>query len=182
MSGRSIELTEAIRTARLELAPLRPEDADEMVKVLADPALYVFTGDRPPSLAELQARYAAQTVGRSGDGTETWHNWIVRLRPDGVAIGYVQATIRRAESAADVAWLIGTPWQGRGFATEAARAMLHWLRRNGVGFVTAHVHSDHGASAAVAGRIGLEPTDELEDGERIWRSNERDSRPPGRPL
>jgi RimJ/RimL family protein N-acetyltransferase len=162
-------LAEQLATARLDLIPLRPEDADEMVGVLADPRLYRFTGGVPPSRDELLARYERQSAGHSADGTEEWHNWIVRWRPAGEAIGFVQATIVDPRGPADIAWLIGVPWQGRGFASEAARALVAWLERSGVSLITAHIHPDHRASAAVAARAGLEPTDRIDDGERVWQ-------------
>ncbi len=162
-------LAEQIATPQLELIPLRPLDADEMVNILADARLYAFTGGNPPNRDELRARYERQSAGHSADGTEEWHNWIVRRRPESEAIGFVQATIVGTRGPADVAWVIGVPWQGRGFATEAAQALVAWLERGGVSLITAHVHPDHHASAAVAARGGLEPTDQIEDGERVWR-------------
>ena len=143
-----------------------------MVDVLADPALYEFTGGSPPSLEELRERYRLQAVGRSPDGSEEWLNWIVRLAEDGRAIGFVQATI--VDGRADTAWLIGVPWQGHGFATEAARALVVWLEAgDDVGVVTAHIRPGHRASATVASRAGLSPTEEVEDGEVVWRSPAR---------
>ncbi len=162
-------MAETLTTLRLDLFPLRPDDADEMVAVLADPRLYEFTGGRPPSSAELRERYERQTVGRSPDGTEVWLNWIVRRRPQGDAIGFVQATIAVDGRSADVAWLIGTPWQGQGHGAEAAREMVDWLQVAGTSVITAHIHPDHLASAAVAARCGLEPTDRIEDGEVVWQ-------------
>jgi RimJ/RimL family protein N-acetyltransferase len=178
--------SEPITTARLDLGPLRVEDAPEMVGVLGDPALYRFIGGGPPTLAELTRRYRAQVGGRSADGRERWHNWIVRERRGGVAMGFVQATVTdgaapgaapgdgdAADGAgpleAEVAWLIGTPWQGRGYASEAAAALVAWLGAAGVGSIVAHVHPDHHGSAAVARRAGLEPTEVFVDGERAWR-------------
>jgi RimJ/RimL family protein N-acetyltransferase len=35
--------------------------------------------------------------------------------------------------------------------------------------VTAYVHPGHAASQAVARRAGLSPTDEIVDGEVVWR-------------
>ena len=140
-----------------------------MVRVLADPALYAFTGGGPPSFDELRARYGRQVAGRSPDGTEAWFNWILRTDDPDEAVGYVQATVTDHGSVADIAWVIGTPWHGRGFATEAARAMVRWLREQGVVAITAHVHRDHGASERVAERAGLAVTDAVEDGERVWR-------------
>ena len=162
-------IVQRLATARLDLVPLRPTDADEMVAVLADPELYAFTGGQPPGRDELRERYERQSVGRSADGTEVWHNWIVRRRAEGDAIGFVQATIVDAGRSADVAWLIGVPWQGHGFAAEAARAMVDWLQVAGTSVITAHIHPDHHASAAVAARCGLEPTDRIEDGEVVWQ-------------
>ena len=161
--------TERLVTARLDLDPLRLTDAEEMVGVLADPALYTLTGGLPPSLDELRVRFERQVVGQSPDGHEAWVNFILKLRPAGPAIGFLQATIE-ADNVAEIAWLVGVPWQGRGYAVEAARRLVTWLADRGVRTVTAHIHSDHAASGAVARRVGLQPTDEFEGGERIWRS------------
>ena len=161
---------ERIRTARLDLVPLRPDDAAEMVVVLADPSLYTFTGGTPPDLATLRERYERQAVGHSPDASEQWLNWIARLRASGRAVGYVQATMRPAARKADVAWLIGAPWQGRGLACEAAVALADWLLAAGVGTIEAHIHPAHQASAMVARRAGLTATGTFDaDGEQIWR-------------
>ncbi|HEX5827785.1 MAG TPA: GNAT family N-acetyltransferase [Candidatus Limnocylindrales bacterium] len=158
-----------IATHRLRLEPLRVEDADEMAGVLADPALYVFTGGEPPSVETLRARYAIQVTGGPPSGDERWRNWVLRLREDGTAIGYVQATLTLGGTHADLGWVLGAPWQGAGYATEASNAVLHRLIDEGVRVVTAHVRADHAASAAVAQRIGLLATDDVEDGEQVWR-------------
>jgi RimJ/RimL family protein N-acetyltransferase len=166
-----------LSTARLRLVPLRIEEADEMTEVLADPALYAFTGGDPPSPGELRARYVVQAPGRSQDGSEAWHNWIVRTREPDHAVGYVQCTITGGGMVADVAWVIGVRWQHRGFAAEASRALVAWLDTRGVTTITAHVHPEHAASSQVAERIGLAATDTIEDGERIWRRDIGQPRP-----
>jgi RimJ/RimL family protein N-acetyltransferase len=162
--------TDRIRSARLSLVPLAVTDAEEMVGVLSAPALYTFTGGSPPGLAELRARYARQAAGRSPGGSERWHNWIIRREPAGTAVGYVQATISGDGGRAEIAWVIGVDWQGQGYATEAARAVVAWLDARGVAVVQAHIRPGHTASAAVAGRAGLLPSGELDDdGEQLWQ-------------
>jgi RimJ/RimL family protein N-acetyltransferase len=161
------EHAEPIETGRLLLEPLRPEHAAEMAPLLADPALYVYTGGDPPSEAELGERYERQARGRPADGRELWLNWIVRERTDGLAVGYVQATVEPDGGVAEVAWVVATAFQGRGYAREAAGAMVGWLRVRGAG-ATAYVHPDHTASQWVARAVGLEPTAVIRDGEVRW--------------
>jgi len=137
-----------------------------MLPVLADPALYAFTGGEPPSLERLEATYRFQVAGPGREG-EIWHNWIIRLAEPRTAVGFVQSTVTNTES--DMAWVVGTDWQGRGIATEAALAMCDWLIEDGTPRLVAHIHPDHLASGRVAAAAGLEPTGEIDsDGEVVW--------------
>ncbi|MFF1792347.1 GNAT family N-acetyltransferase [Kitasatospora sp. NPDC058243] len=156
-----------LHSERLDLLPIGPEHAEELAAALADPALHAFTGGSPATADDLRVRYARLAAG-SPDPAETWGNWALRLRADGSLTGYVQTTV--SPGAADLAWVVGTPWQGRGLATEAARALLSHLAAAGVSTVTAHIHPDHHASAAVARALGLTPTDEQQDGETRWQA------------
>lgn len=159
-----MSVTESISTARLTLTPLDVADALEMVGVLSEPALYTFTGGEPPTLDQLEDLYRSQSAGASRDG-EIWHNWILRL--DNTAIGYVQATVKGDN--ADLAWVVGSPWQGSGYATEASKAVRDWLVDHGAARFSAHIHPDHSASTAIATRLGLQSTGQLDDeGEMIW--------------
>jgi RimJ/RimL family protein N-acetyltransferase len=158
-----------IRTERLVLVPLAVDDAEEMALVLGDQRMYEFTGGEPLPLERLRERYRQLVVGRSADGSERWLNWVVRLADDGSAVGAVQATVAADGSNADVAWEVGVPWQGRGIAAEAARALVDWLVERGVADIRACIHPEHAASAAVAARAGLAATSEVVDGETVWR-------------
>lgn len=60
------------------------------------------------------------------------------------------------------------PYQGQGYAVEAVRAMVAWLRQHGVRSLVAHIHPDQAASNAVARGIGLAPTGEIVAGEIRW--------------
>ena len=157
-----------VSTSRLTLVPLAAGHADEMAAVLADPELYTFTGGSPPTRQELRARYERWIAG-SPDSAVSWCNWVIQLRSPPCLAGTVQATISTGgDPAAEVAWVVGTPWQGRGIATEAARALVAWLGRQPVRTVIAHIHPGHRASAAVAAAAGLTPTSHVQDGEIRW--------------
>ncbi len=157
-------------TERLRLEPLSVDHAAAMVEVLADPSLSEFTGGSPPGLAELTERHARQAVGHSPSGDQWWLNWVVTL--DGAPVGYVQATVGTDVGVlgdeAEIAWVLDPRHQGRGLATEAAAAVVDRLAAEGVDRLVAHIHPDHLASARVAERLGLAPTDAVEDGEVRW--------------
>ncbi|MFJ9027328.1 GNAT family N-acetyltransferase [Streptomyces sp. NPDC102274] len=195
--------TAVIDTERLTLLPLRIAYAEEMAAVLSDPALYAYTGGAPPTVEELRSRYARQVAG-SPDPEVVWCNWMIGIRQEaqegrrsaessvessveffaGSLVGYVQATIGPDGDGrtAEIAWVVGTAWQGRGIATEAARGLVRWLKGQGVRSLVAHVHPDHGASAAVAAAVGLTPTGERHDGEVRWRRRRTgDQRPSAGP-
>ena len=161
----SIIAAQAITTRRLDLLPLLVEHAEEMAAVLSDPALHTFTGGNPDTPQALRSRYQRMTAG-SPDPAVTWLNWVIRLRDEACLTGTVQATIGPS---AEIAWVVGTAWQGRDIATEAAQGLVDWLGRQRITTVIAHIHPDHQASAAVAAAAGLTPTDQWHDGEIRWR-------------
>jgi RimJ/RimL family protein N-acetyltransferase len=169
---RVVDAGEGWSTDRLTVEPLTAAHASEMHTVLADAALHTFIGGAPRSAAELEARYARLAAGGSADGTEVWGNWVLRVTASGAAVGELQATLPAAGSTAGpalVAWVVGTPFQGHGYATEAALSLVGRLRSAGW-LVAADIHPDHVASQRVARAAGLTPTDVIVDGEVRWTS------------
>ena len=111
----------------------------------------------------------------SPDGSERWLNWIVVDVISDQPAGYLQATVRRDDDhdQAELAWVIGTRWQGRGFATEAARAAADWLEQQGITILIAHIRPGHRPSERVAESLGLQPSSVVQDGEIRWISAAR---------
>jgi RimJ/RimL family protein N-acetyltransferase len=160
-----------LETPRLRLTAVCEADAEEMAVVLGDARLHEFIGGSPLGAPELRAQYRRWAAG-SGSPDEFWLNWVVRRRKTGVAVGTMQATVTpgaRGGPAAEVAWVVGVPWQGRGFAAESAAALVAWLTGAGVADVTACIHPWHRASERVAERVGFTLTRETVVGERVWR-------------
>jgi RimJ/RimL family protein N-acetyltransferase len=165
-SALPIAAAEELVSDRLRLTPLTVDDASEMHPVLADPELYVFTGESVPSLEQLERRYTVQCAGPP-EPDVAWRNWIFRLSEDGRAVGFVQATVTGDE--AIIAWLVGVAWQRQGIATEAATVMCTRLTNQGIERLVAHIHPGHHASARIAHALGMHPTAELDaEGERVW--------------
>jgi RimJ/RimL family protein N-acetyltransferase len=167
-----IDSTVVVETARLRLTPVREADAAEMAAVLGDPRLHEFIGGVPASEPELRGQYRRWAAG-SGNPDELWLNWVVRVRDSGAPVGTTQATVTPGGPdgglAAVVAWVIGVPWQGAGYASEAAAGMAGWLTGTGTTLITASIHPWHRASEKVAQRAGFGLTDATVQGERVWR-------------
>ena len=160
----------ALTTRRLVLEPLHSDHARELAPVLDDVALHAFIGGAPASETELRARFTRQAAGQSPDGTQGWLNWVARDGATQAPVGTVQATISDGDDgrSAELAWVIATSRQGEGLATEAAGAVMDWLRGCGVARFVAHIHPEHHASAAVARHLGLAATDVRHEGEVRW--------------
>ena len=160
-----------LETDRLLLSPMSATDAGRLFELLEEPALYSFTGNAPPSsVHELEERIRLWEHRRSATGDEVWLNWTLRLKGDGSVVGYVQATIKASQ--AEIAWVIGLPFQGQGYATEASRKVVGWLtERLKVNELRANIYPKHAASQEVARHIGLRPSSEItKEGEEVWVS------------
>ena len=153
-------------TDDLHLDPLAISDARELAPLLDDPGLHEFIGGEPLSEADLEARYRRLVGGAPPEGGATWLNWTLRRRADGQAVGTAQATVTGGE--ATLAWVVARRWQGNGYASEAARALVDWVRANGL-LPAANIAPCHVASERVAERAGLRPSDDWAAGERVWR-------------
>jgi RimJ/RimL family protein N-acetyltransferase len=160
---------ETIHTNRLVLLPLLVQHAEEMAAALADPQLHTFIGGAPADPQALRARYERLVAGPA-DPTISWCNWVIQLRDEACLVGTVQATVTGPahNRTAEIAWVVGTPWQGRGIATEATRGLVAWLAQQPAQTIIAHIHPEHRASAAVATAAGLTPTGVWHEGEVRW--------------
>ncbi|SFR09620.1 GNAT family N-acetyltransferase [Poseidonocella sedimentorum] len=92
----------------------------------------------------------------------------------GVNIGLVGPWYPRGWPEPELAWQLIEGFEGRGYATEAARGALHWLFKTRKWVtVTSLIADDNTASIALAKRLGAEPEGLFEHrmlGEvRIWR-------------
>lgn len=150
------------------LVPLTADHAVELAPLLDDTCLHRYIGGQPLSLLALTERYRKLEAGAPPDSEERWMNWVIRRSADEKAVGTAQATLRG--DTAHVAWVVARRWQGLGYAREAARAVVAWLKtRHGL-TVVANIHPEHVASERVARSAGLTPTDEWVEGERVWRT------------
>lgn len=145
----------------LVLEPQTAGHAEAMFEVLSDPAIYLHENQPPPSVDGLRERYRRLETRRSGDGTQQWLNWVIRL-PGGELIGYVQATVK-ADGSAGIAYELASAHWGRGLARRAVEAMIgELLRRHGVSRLVAVAKATNARSIGLLQRLGFVPADEPE--------------------
>ena len=164
----------AIVTKRLVLSRIARDDVDELVAMLLNPVLYDFIGGAPASATAAGDRVARWLRG-STDPDVLWVNYVARRRDDGRLVGLAQATVSRESESnygtCEVAYLIDPPAQRRGLGTEMMSGFCVELHETlHPAEFTANIHPGHTASEAVAKALGLVPTDERVDGERVWRA------------
>lgn len=131
-----------------------------MLAVLADPRVHTFLPSSPPQDVEaLRERFTRLESRRSPDGQEKWLNWVAVRRPDGPALGTVQATVRPLGAEADVAYVFHPSAWGQGYAAEALRALLDFLASGwGVREAAAQVDTRNLASIRLLTRLGFRQT------------------------
>jgi RimJ/RimL family protein N-acetyltransferase len=148
----------ALQTERLDLEPLVPAHAKKLFPDLRDPRLYEFLDSEPPrSVAILETQYRRWEPRRSPDGTQAWLNWAARLR-GGEYIGWLQATVHD-HGRADLAYLVFSAQQRKGYAVEACQAVVDYLSsEQSVRTIRTTIDKRNIASIALARKLGLSQT------------------------
>jgi ribosomal-protein-alanine N-acetyltransferase len=146
---------QSLDAAPLVLVPLTQAHAPALFEVLVDPQIYRHLDERPPTSVEaLQGRYRRLEARRSPDGAQHWLNWAVSL-PGQAPMGYVQATVV-APDRAWVAYVLGSRYWGRGYASLAMQAVLeHLANRYRVVSCMAVVEAANARSIRLLERLGF---------------------------
>ena len=143
-----------------------------------------FPGDGPPATGPADALSGARALLayrlrqiRADPGWLPWSARAVVLRGHPpVMIGYANfhgppgINDLGLAGAAEVGYTIFAEHRSQGYATEVARVMLEWARReHGVTEFVSGVTPDNAPSLRVNEKLGFVPTGDVIDGERIFR-------------
>jgi RimJ/RimL family protein N-acetyltransferase len=144
-----------LQTQRLTLEPSRPEHADVVAALWADPeAMRYMGGPRDPEKVKAAVREGAPDA------------WVVFETSSGQYVG--DCFVHDKEGEKEIVYVIAPAFWGRGYATEAARAVVRHLA---LPRLTAWIHAENAASIRVAEKLGMECEREAErpDGRRMLR-------------
>lgn len=157
-----------LTTDRLVLRPFQPEDAADVQRLAGDRAVAATTLRIPHPYEDGMAETWIATLGPAFAKGEHLALAVTR-REDGVLMGAVGLTPNSDNESAELGYWIGTPHWGRGYATEAARALVRFgfdhLKLNRV---YAHHFANNPASGRVLQKAGLSWEGRMVQGIKKW--------------
>ncbi|OLF13943.1 hypothetical protein BLA60_01805 [Actinophytocola xinjiangensis] len=160
-----------IVTHRLLLTRIAERDTADLVAMLIKPEVHEFIGGM--TLTPLEAtQWVRRWIRGSANPDVLWINYVARRSPGDQFVGLAQATVTLGQdhTGCELAYLVDPPAQHQGYGTEMMRGFHAELRDTlRPGEFTANILPGHTASEGVAKAVGLAPTTELVDGERVWR-------------
>ena len=145
---------ESIRTARLLLRPFSAADASSVQRLASAREVAETTATLPhPYPDGAAAAWIATHPTQYAAGVSS--DWAITTAADGV-VGAIALRLSPAQLHAELGYWIGVPFWRRGFATEAATAVIrHGIRTLGLKRVHAHHISANAASGAVLRKAGM---------------------------
>ena len=150
-----------LETERLLLRAPEPEDAVPLAPMYADPEVMRYLGDgRPLSRADAW-RQMAMIIGHwqlRGYGP-----WAVEERESGRVMGRIGFFNPEGWPGFELGWVLGQAYQGRGYATEGAKAALKYaFEEMNREKVISLIQPANVPSIRVAVRLGERPEGEIE--------------------
>jgi len=144
-----------IRSARLVLRPYVDTDADDVQRLAGDPRVADTTltipHPYPDGVAEMWIA-THEAAWLSGRGAV----FAVTQVDDGRLLGTVGLTIRPEQRSAELGYWIGLPFWGRGYCTEAARAIVDFgFTVLSIDRIHAHHFERNPASGRVMQKVGM---------------------------
>ncbi|HYG06338.1 MAG TPA: GNAT family N-acetyltransferase [Stenotrophomonas sp.] len=146
----------AIHSERLQLRELTPQrDAANMLALLNDPGFIAGIGDRNVR-SEAEARDYLVSWHGAQYATQGFGHYAIELRDSGQFIG-TAGLIQRADlDLPDIGYALLSTQHGRGYAEEAARAVMAYARDTlGLRALCAIVSPGNAASVRLLEKLGL---------------------------
>jgi RimJ/RimL family protein N-acetyltransferase len=161
-----------IETPRLILRPHVPADFPAYAALMASPRSVGMGGPFDERQAWGMFCHEIACWPLFGHGGLT-----ITRRDTGEAVGMVEINAGPLFPEPELGWQLYDGWEGQGFATEAARALLDWAFANlpHASFVS-YTGPENVASQAVARRLGavIDPDAAVQDeGDIVWRHHRR---------
>lgn len=143
--------TPQLETQRLTLRRFTHQDMDALYRIFGDPEVNTFLPwfplrDREEARAFFERRYAAAYRAPRG------YHYAICLR-GGDPIGYINVSM---DGSHDLGYGLLRDFWGRGIVTEAGRALIEQVKRDGLPYLTATHDVNNPRSGGVMRRLGMD--------------------------
>ncbi|MCS0499531.1 GNAT family N-acetyltransferase [Protaetiibacter mangrovi] len=112
-----------LRTERLVLSPARLDDVDHATALLQEPVMATMLASLPWPYTRADSVHYIGTMVPAGWASGDALSWAIRESADGPPLGDISWRPPRG----DVGYWLGAPYRGRGYMTEALRAVVDWV-------------------------------------------------------
>lgn len=164
-----------LETDRLTLRPFVESDFEAMHAMRSDPevARYLYQG--PLSEDETRSRLERNMALSEWAGEGDWFSVAAVERESGVTVGDMAFHwVSERDRTAEIGFVFDPRHQGKGFATEAARALVDWaFTEAGFHRVIGRTEARNAASARVLEKLGMRLEAHLVENEWVkgeWQS------------
>ena len=142
-------------TAQLRLRPFAPGDAPEVERMAGERRVSEMTLNIPyPYPVGLAAQWIASHAPAASEGS--LYTFAIERKDDGALLGAISITLTPRFRRAEIGYWLGVEHWGRGYMTEAARAVLTFgFEQLGLVRIQATCYPRNAASAKVMQKIGM---------------------------
>lgn len=153
-----------LRTARLQLRPFEATDVDDVWAYASDPEVARFRPLPDPYTREDALDFVNRQIrtdwSRDAEFAMVYGLWV---------IGGLSLHVNPEHEIAELGYLLGRRWWGRGLATEATRAAVDWgFQALSLHKVYARAHVDNRRSWRVMERLGMTREAVLREHWKMW--------------
>ncbi|HXY71629.1 MAG TPA: GNAT family N-acetyltransferase, partial [Actinomycetota bacterium] len=145
-----------IATQRLSIRRSRPGDAATISAYRSDPEVHRYQGWDSTDVASITEEIEEMAARSPGD-PGGWVQFTVEERDGGPLVGDVGMSPADGEPGViKIGYTISPAFQGRGYATEAVRALIAYAFRTlGADVVRAYASAENAPSIRVAEKVGM---------------------------
>lgn len=142
-----------LETPRFIIRQWKLEDAENLAKVMADPRVHQYTGDKPWSL-ERAAKYIRLMLDKNFTTLEMFHGACV-LKENQTIVGFTGLNPYLPKQP-ELEWQFGVSYWGKGYATEIGKAVVETaFRTTDIERIYGMVNPKNKASMRVMEKIGM---------------------------
>jgi RimJ/RimL family protein N-acetyltransferase len=164
-----------LETERLVLRPFEESDFDAVYAMQSDAEVARWLYDEPRTLEETRAHLERKIAATELTAEDDWLSAAVIERESGACVGDMAIHwVSERHKTGEIGFIFDPAHQGRGYATEAARAVLAW-GFDGMGFhrMIGRTEARNVASARVLEKLGMRLEAHLLENEWVkgeWQS------------